>query len=851
MDYCEDFRLVQIALNHCHEYVKKFEKINDYGGNEIYVKEIALRLKNVFLSRNYNNEESQELRKINFLLMLNTDASYKYDLNEDVKICHLLKNFTQLTKCLYSNLVWHLKLEKYFYEAIKYSPSWFVLQFLDETIDSLRFSKSFDVIGQVKELVEAIYVNICRMDYCQSTTTEYKVDQKIILGKFTDSISSLLRNYNTPLTEESITKSKRKMKEYNGHSLNYQLQLLLTCFKLFQSKPKFEIDDKFHIFKICTEQEPERDNFSVSKYSVWVNNALIEINIILLNTLQNTILNITLEDFLYWVEIDMEDLLIEDVDLKRDNLQKLIGEQVYELIQVIESNSHVEHDIVKQLSTISIKPKTIEEIAKEATVGTILDRIESSPSKIVWLEELLNRPDTLYFNAECFQTIIENIDLVQISHMLRVLKDHQNYVMDDEDEVLLKELFVRGGSKLAAEDIAVFIEELIRTMGSDYNILVDSLQAFENEVRNYQNKISRDCIEEKIMWNLILKYPQRFYEMLTSQVDLNQDAELLLKVIEATTPISSNYVKDLILENTNFSVDSSKSTYHLLLAGIFKLEVMERKEFVKGILMNNFTKALSSNDYEMLLVHLQALKLVSNQLKINDLLPPLMINLAQILDKSRWDLMTFSTVREEVVELTVTIIQQLIKTISINGSKNDKEWIKSKVDAMKPLTRFYFQKLSLEKGEPAIALEKFLHPEGFASKPKIISFLCEFIVRCTMKEWKRLMANEVLQKFYTEALTVIASIVKKSNQPAPFAFIKKAVKDYVKILEETIIPAKINQQDDALLDEIINLMKQFPASDYDDLTILFLEALKSFKHCKNFSKLVELEDCDLKRILLE
>jgi hypothetical protein len=35
MDYCEDFRLIQASLNHCNEFVKRFDKINSYGGEKM------------------------------------------------------------------------------------------------------------------------------------------------------------------------------------------------------------------------------------------------------------------------------------------------------------------------------------------------------------------------------------------------------------------------------------------------------------------------------------------------------------------------------------------------------------------------------------------------------------------------------------------------------------------------------------------------------------------------------------------------------------------------------------------------------------------------------------------------
>lgn len=746
-----------------------------------------MRLRNILLLKGYNFKDCQELRRINFLLMLNTDASFKFDLNEDHNVCHLLNNFSQLSKCLYANLTWHLKLDEYLYETLKFSPSWFVLQFLDEIVDSLRFSSSFDVIRQVKNIVESIYTNICRMDYRCSNKSEYLIDQKIIAGKFTDSITSLLRNFNTPVTDDSIVKSKKKLREYIGHSLNCQLELVLSCFRMYQSKPQFEIANKFHIYKINLNNEPETNNYSAKNYSKIINEDLININFILLNTLQNTILNVTLDDFMYWVEIDIDDPTNEDEDLKRDNLQKSIGEQSYEVMDLINNNSQFEHDVVKQLSTISIKPKVLSEVAKDASVGLVLEKIETSPSRVVWLEELLNRRDTLYFNTECLQTIIDNVDIIKLQHLMKIIADHQNFgSMDAEDEEQMKELFLKGGIRQNIEDISVMTEELIRTLGCDYNILQDSEAMFDQEINNYLNKITEDNIEKVNMWTLIFKYPQRFFEKLLEDIDTQDEAQYAtaLKIISETSTIASNYIKDIIVNSPFNEQHDKKSSRHLLLAGIFKQKIMESKEFVKDIIMSNFTKALSGNDLHSLLMYLQVLKQISHHLKINDLLPPLMIQLAQILDKIRWDLMSYSTVREEIVEIANVNVQELMKTILIHGSGNDREWIKMKINNFKLLTKFYYQKLSLEKGEAIIPFDIFLHSGDFQgqSKAKITSFLCETIVRCTSKECKRLMGNEMLQDSYTEALIIVATIVKKSNQSSPIECLRKCIAVYVKIL---------------------------------------------------------------------
>ncbi|CAG9806186.1 unnamed protein product [Chironomus riparius] len=853
MEYTPYFRLIQTSLTHCNEFVRNFNKINYFGGNEIYINEVTLKLRNIFLGNGFTSDDCDELRKINLLLMFNTDLTHKYELKEDFQVCHLLNNFPQLSKCLYINIMWQLNLQKYFYEALTYSPSWFILPFLDETVDSLRFSKSFDVIYQVQGIVKAIYTNICRLDYRSSKSGDFN-DKKLILESLLVTLTSLLRHYNTPIAEESITKSKNKTKEYNGHSLNCQLSLILSCFEMFLKKPAFEIEDKFYIYKINQDKEPEANNYSVNKYSLGVEETLTQINIILLNTLQNSVLNVTLDDFMYWVEIDMDDDIIADQELKRDNLQKLIGEQAYELVDIIKNNECFDHNVVEQLSTISLKSKTLQEIAKEASVGTVLDKIEKSPSKIVWLEELLSRTEILYFNYECLQTVIDNIEILRLEHLIQILKDHQNYDMDKEDEVQMNEIFLKGGIKLNLNDIKELIDQLAITLGTDYCLSYDPELVREQEINNYLNKITEENIEEPTMLKIILKSPQLFYEKLLEDIDSQDETQIstILKVISKTCPVSNHYIKKIIVSDTEpMEINNERSSRHLFLSGLFKLQIIDRKEFIKDIIMSNFSQALSAGaNSTNLLLFLKTLKQISNQLKIKDLLPPLMIQLAQILDKFRWDLMTYSLLREEIVDTTISIIQELIKTVLINGTKNDKEWIRNKIINLKSMTKFYFQRLSLEKGEAINPFDTFLHPENLSNIPKIkiTSFLCETIVRCTSKESRKLMNNEVLQNFYAEALSLLSTIVKKANQSSPLECLRKCVSDYVKILSDILIPsAKAKNQEEILLKDIVNLMKKFPTSLHDELTILFLDTIKELKIDENL--LAEIDDCELKRIL--
>lgn len=719
--------------------------------------------------------------------MLNTDASFSRDLNQDFAICHLLNNFPQLSKCLFVNLVWQLKLDKYFYESIKYLPSWFMLQFLQEAIDSLRFSNPFDVIVQAKEIVESIYCNICRMDY-KIASADQQVEQKIIVNKLLELIMTLLRNYNTPNTDDEISKSRKKLQSYLGHSLNTQLMLIHNCLEMFLNKPRFLINEELQIYKLMSGKEPEIDNHSAKSYSPIVHQSLSKINIALLNTLQNSVVNITLDDFMFWVEIDIDDPSTEDVDLKKDNLQRSIGEMSYNLIQLINANEPLEHNVVTQLQTIAIRPKTLSDITGEATVGTLLDKIESSQNKRAWFEELLNRPDTLYYNTECLQTVIDNITVVQLKDLLKILKDHQSYGNPDrEDEMQLKEILRLGGARLNCEELRDYIEELIRVFGVDYSLSRDDDDvAFLLELTYYFNRLTGNDLDENNMWKLVMLNPSSFFEILLKNV-ANQDKtqiETVLKILSETNSVAVDYLKNNVLNNLESASESPKSLNHIFLAGVFKLNLLDRKEFIRDVLMDNLAKAMSSDKMQIVSMLLNSLLQISGRLKVDDFVAPLAILVAQILDKYRWDLLSFTNLKERIVQSSIEVIQDLVKTILVHGSQKDKDWIIAKINC-KPMTKFYFHKLTHETVQPTTTFDRFLQPNGFEGVPKnkITSFLCETVVRCTSKEFKWLMTNEQLQPFVTDALFVITVIVAKSNQQAAINCLHKCVSDYVKVMK--------------------------------------------------------------------
>lgn len=226
---------------------------------------------------------------------------------------------------VFSDLLWNLNFNQFFGDFLSYSPCWHAIQFLPDAIFNLRHATPHEKLERVDTMVKAIYLNICRVDFRNS------VENKISLGKLFDHMMGLLRHFNTPDSEPFEKWSKKSTNEYLGVALHTILKIVLHCFNIFNHKPALEVDAKYNMFKVMLEQEPEIDNHSNINYSNPVSEILLQINIALLNTLQNFLMNVTVDLFVYWVEIDVAN---EEDPGEELTLQKLVANSCFDLIEV-------------------------------------------------------------------------------------------------------------------------------------------------------------------------------------------------------------------------------------------------------------------------------------------------------------------------------------------------------------------------------------------------------------------------------------------------------------------------------------------------------------------------------------
>lgn len=654
----------------CFAFINKLTKYI-FVGNEIYITEIAGRLRSYMISKNYTTTDNQvqhqlyqtELRKITFYLILNTEATFKYNLSEDYNVVHLLGTIPQISKMLLLSLIWELHLNEYFYECVAYAPIWFSLQFIEIAADSLKFADPHQVLDCVEKLVYAIYLNITRSDYRAMGT----VDRKIILGKYFDHTMELLRHFFTPDAEKFSNFTKFKYSLYTGHVLRHNLTMITRCFGLYKTKPELDIDKKFLIYSLMSEKDNEMDNHSHA-FSEPVNETLHKINTALLNSLQSNVMMVNIDTFLNWVEEDVDD---------DHTLQNVVGEAAYEVTNLIQVNECFKHDVLAQLQSIAIKPLTTVEKAKNATIGDVLNKLDNmsaeNDTRSIWIAELISRGILVFENDECMETLEQNVNYFSVENVLEILKYTKTA---DYMENNVKELILNSIEHLAFNQIQAIIVQIV-VMQSETGRTME-LDDFAQTLIEMFNR-STQSLHSKLSFKIMAQNPVKFYNTIFKRALQNeQEIGDLTKFIVTTDKISlqliENELKNLFESDFDRLDPKERTTIPKFISNLFFAELIAKPQFIQTWLYRPLSKALSEKNYTKIVCLLKSLLLISHKFDFEKLCPPVLVMCGQVLDHCRWDIVKYTEELENIVVLSIDVIREVMKKFLPIGTETGKHF---------------------------------------------------------------------------------------------------------------------------------------------------------------------------------
>lgn len=703
-----------------------------------------------------------QLRKIAFYLVLNTEATFKYDLMTDHSVCHLMNTLPALPKALLHAVIWGLHLERHFCEIIAYTPIWFAYQFIDNVVESLKYADPYETLERVDQLVRAIYTNIARSDFRQMET----VDKKIILNKYFDITMDLMRHFYSPDAEKFEKWSKNKYRKYMGYVLKHNLNMISHCFELFQKRPSLKSDPiEYNILALMSEREPLIDDHR-ENYSEIVRDTLHQMNTTLLNSLQYNVMQVDCNAFMYWVEVDIDE---------EYTLQRLVGEAAYKVEQIINLNECFTHDVSAQLKSIVIKPLTVPEmIARIETIGEWIEKLEkladtNNEHIELWLNGFIDQGVLVLGNTECLEALELHVKSLTVPIIKRLIQFASNTGNDDEGyvEEKLIEICLNSFDQLSIVQIFEVIQYAIDEQKSAFgNFQLDNFDQFLIEVFNKTTFTqNRNAYLKLLFQNPQLFYAKLFDEALTTEMQMQH----MIEILRATSTIFKNFATnqlDDFIERENDS-DDSQELLPKLLANLFTIEILKPSEFIVDIFYKrHLVEAMKKSDYNRLELLITTLNIIAGEFKFEGMCPPLLVMSSQLLELCRWNLTKFTDQHVSIVTKTIEFINSILKVFMPTASQNEKSWIIPKLASYGPLTRYYYQKLALPKETQPKKFDEFLWPSNkkLDNKQDCVKFLCEYLVRCTAKEISRLAKNEKLLPCFWEAFELISTIVARSNQ---------------------------------------------------------------------------------------
>ncbi|XP_073833375.1 gem-associated protein 4b-like [Musca autumnalis] len=899
MEYCEEFNGIKSVLEHCNKHVKPFNKVYFRGGNEAFINELVRRLQDYLAEAGLVDKESKKplpdkshiLRKILMFLMFNTDATYKFDLRSDQNIVHVLEICPLLPKFMLVTLVWELNLDQYFNEMLSYSPCWFSFQYFEPATDSLKYiDDAFEVLAKVEQLLKAIFITITRSEL----RVMDNVDKKIIYNKLYDYAMNLLRLFYTPDAEKFANFSKKKMYKYSGFALKHLLEMVLYAFDVYENSDVANPPENWPEYDICSQPCKKLNGNASSSEGSELKEQQMKIITALLNALQNNVLLVKIDIFIYWVEIDLNE---------KQTLQEVVGEMAYRVGERMVQNKVFGHDVQQQLKVIEIRPRTLEETIRESRIGDILNALDDQSLEYrvrrAWFNELINRTVVALGNDECLLAIKQNIKLMNVEHCkqimdfikLEIIRNHnedlndsdidtkpnvENMDIDPEDYEEYYELILLAMENFSVDFILDVLNYQCKLFGYEPTLFARS--DITHRSTEFFNKCDAETSEFDMQQFLLLTFEQpqlvwqNFFECACHSL---QHISNYCKAVKRCRPLSNNYFRPQLMAAFNDLSCLEQRYFPALLCEIyFSLYYPDNKtEFLKQIIHKQVNQFLDNQQFTYLLPLVKCLNLInsygesqsSKPLNFGEITAPVLLMAAQIMDKARWDLITYTDVRDEIVRECIQFIQKTSKKFLPNATEKDRKWITKVIkDSYKPLTQYYFQKYSMTPDQIPIEFDRFLIRLDIEDKSEAEMFLIINYVRCTMKETEWLARSERLLPHISDVMIILSGVVNETENPNSINNYRHCLSNYANIVQRFLLPQieDDNKAIEKLEIKVLKIISSAPEQIYEETFMSFESLLLDIiRKCgrpleenisKNIQKYVDtMKDCSAKQIFTD
>ncbi|XP_058063600.1 uncharacterized protein LOC131213554 [Anopheles bellator] len=874
MEFCEDFNKLQLILNNTNQFVRSFDKIVFDGGNEPYIIEIVARLLRYLRKQNYLDADNKvigqheaQLRKIAMYLVLNTDASFLYDLKQDGRVGQLLCTAPQLSKCLLLNCIWGLDLDRFLYEMVSYSPLWFSMQFLPQTVTSLKYAKPYELLERIEALVRSIHLAIYRNDrnWRKIDRNRY-VEHVRTLDRMTEHVAALLFYVNTPDASKFEGWSKLRKHRYFGYVLKHLFSMIIACLNTFTCEPPTELPH--------SETLAMYDLFEESKKSVTARSTapeltsvtrkkMLAIHNIALNTLETCISDVSIDRFLYWSEIDLFSEGDETV-----TLQQVIGESAYHLTKQLKSvQQHRCHKVLCRLANFVVRPKSMAEKADAMNLGLLMLKIDSATvesERLIYLTSFMKRRELVFGNAECLEFVEQHLSLLNEKHVRMMIEyDTSEPVGDElqcredelpEERVKLRELILRRVQELPLTQFHQLVKFMIETFGRDYVRYQQANFSFEmigliNSLRPNAEKLTRKTVQL-----LMFQSPHTFFfKLIRTLYDMGKEhseyyVDMALEVMDRHREIATYYIREFIeaLLWEDFDLRLNAALCYMT-RRIYELEFVDQGSFIEYFLLRGVKDAYKKREldvvhklltlFEQLWPPLLTVYCATKQNMVRRVGLAIAIGLAEQIGGLRNDMGHHEKQESkpvdpiDLVTMIIELLEPTLECLKKICSDEDMQEILEKMTAEPLSTQYYFQKhlrqqpkvIECDGNEatvaPFISFAAFLYQDELqppVDDERITTFLVQLLPQCTLTEALDMARDDMLKAHLFDAL---ATLVEK--QPNRYSSLGRRLANHIQGLAQILMPsANTNEERNAWVQTLRNLLQRLPKEMWQDETFV-------------------------------
>ncbi|XP_030369644.1 uncharacterized protein LOC115620518 [Scaptodrosophila lebanonensis] len=436
LDHNEVFHQLSTEIKDFNQSTKKLKNMRYWSGNEIYIEKLCERVLNVLLEHNLveqvkskvdpdeliavpkSNASLDNLRGTLVFLILNSDNTYFCELDElrryNPHYVHLMELCPPLPLIATVAIAQKCGLEEPLKEFLSCGPYWLTKQYYEICNEAFNYVESKD---KVLERVCGV------LDAARGALNSYALrggpgptdaDWEAANTGLLSNVAQLLQRH-ILASDEQLRQSLRPQarKRYLGKATMRLMQVLLKALDPTQHNQRTKLPVQF--FVLCSPHADPSTNLHDKQAMLrkFANQ--------LLNTLQNLLMHVSVDTFMYWQELPSGVLLF--------TMQEHICNLVHKLLPLLEADEELStHSIKQQLvSVFEGGVKTFEHSLSELPLGDLLALLDGDMGQLdreqslAAINELFQRP-IAFGNEECVETMARNGFLLNISHAERILK---------------------------------------------------------------------------------------------------------------------------------------------------------------------------------------------------------------------------------------------------------------------------------------------------------------------------------------------------------------------------------------------------------------------------------------------